>query len=197
MGSSTSTAEYLATPSPVSAYRGRLAADVGRALSFLLSSCFPYLSFVLFPRCTWRILSHTTRVGWYLIRWLTYSPKSIKMLCFSLHLHLIVYLFIQPPSCRTTVVNWPITPTNCASHILNYLHNLKCQCFPERPEEKLHTIYWLDVLHKLETNGTALRNPPPQFQYVWNASNNSLPSYSFDCRWWLLPNVKSWSPNMI
>ncbi|KAF8803642.1 hypothetical protein BYT27DRAFT_7195502 [Phlegmacium glaucopus] len=32
MGSSTSTSEYLATPSPVSAYRGRLPADVGRAL---------------------------------------------------------------------------------------------------------------------------------------------------------------------
>ena len=35
MGSSTSTAEYLATPSPVSAYRGRLTADVGRAFSSL------------------------------------------------------------------------------------------------------------------------------------------------------------------
>lgn len=41
MGSSTSTAEYLTSPSPVSAYRGRLTADVGRAffsLSLSLSS---------------------------------------------------------------------------------------------------------------------------------------------------------------
>jgi hypothetical protein len=48
MGSSTSTAEYLATPSPVSAYRGRLTTDVGRAFYIFISSWFPFLRFVLF-----------------------------------------------------------------------------------------------------------------------------------------------------